>query len=122
MLPLTGNRKAIVKSMIAKALTSATNVGEALVPEHLEEIITNTIVRMSPELAVIRVRIRIDRTTVGRIFAGHGRRRARGAGCGIAVLPADGRAPLLRVMAGAAQACEIHLCLGFLSLKATLRG
>lgn len=56
MIPLTGKRKEIVKSLIRKALTSATNVGEALVPEKLEEIITNTIVRMSPELAVIRAR------------------------------------------------------------------
>lgn len=44
------------KGLIQKALTSATNVGEALVPEKLEEIITNTIVRMSPELAVLKSR------------------------------------------------------------------
>lgn len=56
MVPLTGQRKQIVQSMIKKALTSATNVGEALVPEKLEEIITNTIVRMSPELAVAKAR------------------------------------------------------------------
>lgn len=41
------------KSLIQKALTSATNYGEALIPQHLEEIITNTIVRLSPELALI---------------------------------------------------------------------
>ena len=44
------------KSLIQKALTSATNVGEALVPEHLEEIITNTIVRLAPEIAMITPR------------------------------------------------------------------
>lgn len=41
------------KSLIRKALDSSTGVGEALVPEKLEAIITNTIVRLSPELAVI---------------------------------------------------------------------
>lgn len=41
------------KNLIQKALTSATNVGEALVPQHLEQIITNTIVRLAPELAMI---------------------------------------------------------------------
>ena len=44
------------KSLIQKALTSATNVGEALIPEHLEEVITNTIVRLSPEIAMVTPR------------------------------------------------------------------
>lgn len=44
---------AVRKSLIRKSLDSATGVGEALVPEKLEAIITNTIVRLSPELAVI---------------------------------------------------------------------
>lgn len=44
------------KSLIQKALTSATGVGEALIPEHLEEIITNTIVRLAPEIAMITPR------------------------------------------------------------------
>lgn len=44
------------KSLIQKALTSVTNVGEALIPELLEEVITNTVVRMSPELAVMKGR------------------------------------------------------------------
>ena len=44
------------KSLIQKALTSATGVGEALIPEHLEEIITNTIVRLSPEIAMVTPR------------------------------------------------------------------
>lgn len=41
------------KSNIAKALDSSTGVGEALIPQHLEKVITNTIVRLSPELAMI---------------------------------------------------------------------
>jgi len=41
------------KSLIRKALTSATGVGEALIPQKLEKIITNTVVRLSPELAMI---------------------------------------------------------------------
>lgn len=40
------------KSLIRKAFTSATGVGEALVPEHLESVITNTLVRLVPELAI----------------------------------------------------------------------
>lgn len=41
-------------TLIRKALDSATNVGEALVPEKLEQIITNTVVRLAPEIAVIK--------------------------------------------------------------------
>lgn len=37
-------------SLIRKSLTSATGQGEALVPEKLEETITNTVVRLVPEL------------------------------------------------------------------------
>ena len=44
------------KSLIRKALDSSTAIGEALIPEHLEEIITNTVVRLSPELAMIQPR------------------------------------------------------------------
>lgn len=40
-------------SLLQKALTSATNVGEALIPQKLEQIITNVMVRLSPEIAVI---------------------------------------------------------------------
>lgn len=40
------------QSLLAKALTSATGVGEALIPENLEREITNTIIRLSPELAL----------------------------------------------------------------------
>ncbi len=41
------------QSLIKKALTSATNVGEALTPQNLEKIITNTVVALSPEVAVL---------------------------------------------------------------------
>lgn len=41
------------KSNIAKALDSSNGVGEALIPQHLEKVITNTMVRLSPELAMI---------------------------------------------------------------------
>lgn len=43
-----------VKSLVQKALlTASTNVGEGLVPQHLERLITNTIVRLAPEIAII---------------------------------------------------------------------
>lgn len=41
------------KSMIRKALTSATGVGEALIPQKLEKIITTVVTRLSPEIAMI---------------------------------------------------------------------
>ncbi len=41
------------QNLLTKALTSATGVGEALIPENLEQIITDTIIRLSPELAMI---------------------------------------------------------------------
>lgn len=39
--------------LIQKALTSATGVGEALIPQELEKTITDTVIRMSPELALV---------------------------------------------------------------------
>lgn len=42
------------KTLIQKALTSQAGSGEALIPEKLEKIITNTVVRLSPEMAVIQ--------------------------------------------------------------------
>jgi len=42
------------KSLIRKALDSSTGVGEALIPEKLEEIISNTVVRLAPEMAIIQ--------------------------------------------------------------------
>lgn len=41
------------KSLIAKALTSASGSGEALIPQHLEQIITNAVPRLSPCLAMV---------------------------------------------------------------------
>ncbi len=47
-------QRGAVKSLVQKALLSAaTNVGEGLIPQHLEKLITNTIVRLAPEIAVI---------------------------------------------------------------------
>ena len=40
------------KSLIQKALTTATGVGGALIPENLEQLITDTVIRLSPELAM----------------------------------------------------------------------
>lgn len=40
------------QSLIRKAFTSATGVGEAIIPEFLEDVITNTVVRLVPELAI----------------------------------------------------------------------
>jgi hypothetical protein len=42
------------KSLIRKALDSSSGKAEALIPEHLEQIITNTVVRLSPELAMVQ--------------------------------------------------------------------
>lgn len=41
------------KSLIQKALSSASGVGEALVPQHLEQVITNALPRLSPTLAMV---------------------------------------------------------------------
>jgi len=40
------------QSLIQKALTTATNVGNALIPESLEQIMTDTVQRLSPELTL----------------------------------------------------------------------
>lgn len=40
------------RSLIRKAFTSASGVGQPLIPEHLEDVVTNTLVRLVPELAV----------------------------------------------------------------------
>ena len=44
------------KSLIRKALDSSSNVAEALIPEKLEQVITNTVVRLSPIVAMIAPR------------------------------------------------------------------
>src|SRR5512137_741930 len=41
------------KSIIQKALTTAVGVGQALIPQNLEEQITDTVIRLSPELALV---------------------------------------------------------------------
>ena len=41
------------KSLIEKALTTATGVGQALIPQNLEEQITDTVIRLSPEMALV---------------------------------------------------------------------
>lgn len=40
-------------NLIKKALTSATGVGEALIPQKLEKVITNTLTYLMPEMAII---------------------------------------------------------------------
>jgi len=44
------------QNLIQKALTTATNVGGALIPENLEQIITDTVQRLSPEISVIEAK------------------------------------------------------------------
>jgi len=41
------------KSLIQKALTAATGSGEALIPQHLEQVITNAVPRLSPLVAMM---------------------------------------------------------------------
>jgi hypothetical protein len=41
------------QNILRKALTSATNVGEALIPQVLGKAITDLVVRLSPEIAII---------------------------------------------------------------------
>ena len=45
--------KSINKSIVNKALTSASGVGGALIPQHLEQVVTNAVPRLSVELAVM---------------------------------------------------------------------
>jgi hypothetical protein len=41
------------ENILQKALTSAAGVAEALIPENLEKEITNTVIRLSPEMALV---------------------------------------------------------------------
>jgi hypothetical protein len=41
------------KTLIRKALDSSAAIGGALIPQHLEKTVTNTVVRISPEMALI---------------------------------------------------------------------
>jgi hypothetical protein len=48
------NKNAVAgKSLIRKALDSSAARGQALVPQKLEQAITNTVLRLSPELAMV---------------------------------------------------------------------
>lgn len=52
--PTYNYQRGAIKSLVQKALmTSDTNVGAGLIPQHLEKLISNTIVRLVPELAII---------------------------------------------------------------------
>lgn len=44
------------RSLIRKALDSSASVGQSLIPQKLEQVITNTILRLSPELAMVTPR------------------------------------------------------------------
>lgn len=47
-------QKGAIKSLVQKALMdSSTNVGAGLIPQHLEKLISSTIVRLVPEIAII---------------------------------------------------------------------
>lgn len=43
-----------LKDLLRKSLTSASGVGSALIPQHLEQIITNAVVFLSPEFAMLQ--------------------------------------------------------------------
>lgn len=46
-------QKGAIKSLVQKALSSDSGSAGALIPQHLEKLITNTIVQLVPEIAVI---------------------------------------------------------------------
>lgn len=56
IIPMFNRYAPANKDLISKALTSATGVGEALIPENLETMITDTIQRMSPELSMVETK------------------------------------------------------------------
>jgi hypothetical protein len=52
--PTYNYQRGAIKSLVQKAmLTSDANVGNGLIPQHLEKLISNTIVRLVPEIAII---------------------------------------------------------------------
>lgn len=51
--PVQVPQKGAIKSLIQKALSSDSGSGGALIPQNLEKLITNTIVQLVPEIAVI---------------------------------------------------------------------
>lgn len=42
------------RNLLSKALSSASNSGSALVPQHLEQIITNTVIQLDPMFAMLK--------------------------------------------------------------------
>lgn len=56
MLPVVANFNRFSsdnRSIIERAMTSAVNVGGALIPQNLEEQITNAVIRLAPEMALV---------------------------------------------------------------------
>lgn len=51
--PNLSYQQGAISSLVQKALTSVAGSGQALTPQHLEKLITTTIVRLLPEIAVI---------------------------------------------------------------------
>ena len=51
--PNQSYQQGAISSLVQKALTTATGSAQALTPQHLEKLITTTIVRLLPEIAVI---------------------------------------------------------------------
>jgi hypothetical protein len=51
---MTSQAPGQTKELLRKALTSAAGSGGALIPQHLERIITNTIIKLSPTIAMIK--------------------------------------------------------------------
>ena len=69
------------QSLIFKALTNATNVGNALVAEDLEQVVTDTCQRLSPELnLLVTKKIASDSHKFNQIYALPGMSGAMGEG------------------------------------------
>ena len=69
------------QTLIFKALTDATNVGNALVPEDLEQIVTDTCQRLSPELnLLVTKKIASDSHKFNQIYALPGMSGSMGEG------------------------------------------
>ena len=51
--PNLSYQQGAISSLVQKALTSVAGSGQALTPQHLEKLITTTIVRLVPEIAVL---------------------------------------------------------------------
>jgi hypothetical protein len=53
MIKQFNKHAAQIRPLLQKALTSAAGVGEALTPQYLEQVITNTVIRILPEFALL---------------------------------------------------------------------